>query len=688
MKNSFLFELGTEEIPAGMIESAVEQLRSGFESVLAGEQVAWEGLSCFATPRRLAVLVKGLPERRPDREEVLPGPPRSVAFDRDGRPTPAAVGFARKMGVGVDQLELVETGRGEYLVFRRRLPGDAVPGILSGALPGIIASISWPKTMVWTESRFRFVRPLRWFVCLWNGEVVPFEFEGVVAGRRSRGHRLIGPPEVEVPEADSYVETLRSAFVLVDPAERRRRIEEGLRRESGELEVRRDQGLIETVVHLNEFPSVLRGSFRPSYLGIPAEVLVTVMRFHQKYFSLQGGDGRLAPEFLTVINTEKDPDGRIRGGHEKVLQARLEDAAFFWKTDRRIPLADRLDSLEHVLFQENLGSYLDKTRRLEWICRELSASETLGEAARLCKVDLTTEMVREFTELQGVMGGLYAREEGRPAEVWQAIYEHYRPISLDDDLPESPNGALLSIADRIDSIVGCFGVGLLPSGSSDPFALRRQAQGLVMLLLAMGIETPLERLVDLALAGFPRFGNATEVRRQVLDFLQRRLNFVLQREGLPQDVLKAVFGVGVGSVPDARERARALILIRSDADFDALAAAYKRIKNILAASEEDLSAVDPGAFAEEGEGALFSALGTLRPRVEESVKRKDYLGALRAIAAFRGPVDRFFDDVLVMAEEARLRRNRLALLRAVSELFLAIADVSEIAQRGGGQKSG
>lgn len=687
MTNKFLFELGTEEIPAAMIEPAVGQLRSGFEKVLAAEEVAWERLSSFATPRRLAVLLEGLPERRPDREEVLFGPPRSVALDPEGRPTAAAAGFARKLGVEVERLELTRTEKGDYLALRRVLPGDPVPAILSRALSGIIASVSWPKTMVWTESRFRFIRPLRWFVCLWNDEVVPFVFEGVSAGRQSRGHRLIGSALVEIPDAGGYVESLRSAFVLADPAERRSRIEEGLRREANGMKLRRDEGLVDTVVHLNEFPSVIRGSFKPAYLEIPAEVLVTVMRFHQKYFSLLDEDGGLAPHFLTVVNTEGDPDGRIRRGHEKVLQARLEDAAFFWRTDRKLSLAERIDSLGHVLFQENLGSYLEKTRRLEWICGELLPDDNLREAARLCKVDLTTDMVREFTELQGVVGGLYAREEGRPAEVWKAIYEHYRPVSLEDDPPESLNGALLSVADRIDSVVGCFGVGLVPSGSSDPFALRRQAQGLIVLLLAKGVETPLRRLVDLALAGFPKFQNASEVRGQVLDFLYRRLHFVLQREGLPSDVLKAVLAVGVGSVPDARERARALAAIRNDADFEALAAAFKRIRNILAKSGEEPAAIDPGAFVEEGERSLHSALEGLRPRVEERLRRKDYLEALRMIAAFRGPVDRFFDDVLVMAEEVILRRNRLALLRAVSDLFLLIADVSEIVPEGGGKNN-
>jgi glycyl-tRNA synthetase beta chain len=433
---------------------------------------------------------------------------------------------------------------------------------------------------------------------------------------------------------------------------------------------------------LNEFPSVLRGSFDPVFLEIPREVLVTVMRYHQKYFSLVDQEKRLAPAFLTVLNTDGDPEGTIRRGHEKVLQARLEDAAFFWEADQKTPLRDRLETLKHVLFQEKLGTYFEKTVRIRAICRELGGDPGLDDAAALCKVDLTTDMVRELTELQGIMGGLYAKQEGLPEGVWRGIYHHYRPVSLEDELPETLNGALLSIADRIDSIVGCFGVGIVPTGSSDPFALRRQAQGLITLLLARGMELPLGHLVDLALRNFSGFDDG-EVKRTVIDFLQRRLIFILEREGLEPDVIRSVFAVGVTTATDARERARAVAAIKGNEDFSALAAAFKRAKNLLSKAGESAGEVDRAQFEEPGETLLFEAISGLAPQVKKAIDRGDYLGALRGIAGIRPAVDRFFEDVLVMAENPLVRRNRLALLGAVADMVLSVADPSEIVHQGG-----
>jgi len=682
MNNRFLFELGTEEIPASMIEDAVKQMCEGFERVLNENRVAVGPIRKYATPRRLAVVLEGLPDRCPDREEVVSGPPAAVAFDSAGKATPAAQGFARKMGVAVEDLKLQETERGSYLVLNRQIPGEAVPEVLRSAIPDIVRSISWPKTMYWSESRFRFIRPLRWFVCLWNEDVVPFEIEGVNSGRVSWGHRLIGVPRVEISSPDSYVESLRGAGVLVDPAERRTRIDAGLKAEAGTEELLKDDALLDTVVQLNEFPSVLRGGFDPAFLEIPGEVLVTVMRYHQKYFSLLDSEDRLAPAFLTVLNTDGDPEGSIRRGHEKVLQARLEDAAFFWKSDQKTPLRDRLDSLQHVLFQEKLGSYFEKTERLRSICRELGGDAGLDDAAALCKVDLTTDMVRELTELQGIMGGLYARQEGLPEGVWRAIYDQYRPISLDDELPETLNGALLSIADRIDTVVGCFGVGIIPTGSSDPFALRRQAQGLITILLSRDMDLRLDELVDLALRNFKSF-DRDSVRETVLEFLHRRLVFLLERDGLETDVIRSVFAVGVATATDARERALAVAAIKGDEDFSALSAAFKRAQNLLSKAGEAVGAVDETRFEEPGERLLFEAVSDLAPRVKGAVEQGDYLGALRGIARIRPAVDRFFEDVLVMAEEPFLRRNRLALLGAVADLVLVVADPSEIVHQGG-----
>ncbi|HRV07060.1 MAG TPA: glycine--tRNA ligase subunit beta [Acidobacteriota bacterium] len=687
MSHRLLFELGTEEIPASMIVPALEDLRRGMEGALAEPGLGWEEVHTFTTPRRLAVLFTGLPERCPDRGELAWGPPVSVAFDTAGRPTPAAEGFARKLGVGTDSLEQADNERGRYVVVRQVVPGIPVVDLVKEILPGVIASIRWPKTMYWTPSRFRFIRPIRWIVLLWDDEVIPFEFEGVKADRWSRGHRLIGPSRIEISEAAAYEEILRSGGILVSPGERRRIIEAGLQRISGDLQPVPDSELLETVVHLNEWPAVIKGSFSPEFLRIPAEVLVTVMRHHQKYFSLVDQEGRLAPSFVAVINNRQDADGTIREGHEKVLRARLEDAAFFWDADRKIRLSERVERLRDVLFQEKLGSYFDKTGRLVRLSNRLDPDPQLAEAARLCKADLTTEMVRELPELQGVMGGLYAREEGYPEGVWRAVYEHYRPVSLDDELPESRNGALLSVADRMDTIVGCFGAGIVPSGSSDPFGLRRQAQGAVEILRAWRFEYSLRELVESALSGFP-WEEEQGVREAVLAFLEQRVSFLLERLGLARDVVRAVCATGIASASPAEleDRARAVARIRGNEDFEALAVAFKRAMNLLARSgESEVAEPDPGRLQEEGEKRFYEVLQEWVPRVRASVERKDYDRALELIAEIRPAVDRFFDDVLVMVDDASVRRNRLALLRRVVDSILMVVDPSQILVQGGGE---
>ncbi len=680
MNNRFLFELGTEEIPAGMIEPAMEQLESLFASRLQEYRLSWDIIKAWSTPRRLAVLVEGLPDSQEDQEEVITGPPASVAFDEEGNPTRAAGGFAKKQNVSLDALARVSTDKGEYVSVRKLTRGRTAPEILSEILPSIISSLNWTKNMYWTESRFRFIRPLRWFTALWNDQIVPFSFEGIDSGRKSRGHRFLGKPEFEIDRAEHYAEMLRDNFVIADPLERKRIITAGLARESGNLELVEDQGLLETVVQLNEFPSVILGGFDRKFLEIPGEVLVTIMRFHQKYFSLSNRDGNLEPYFLTVINTDGDPDGEIRSGHEKVLQARLEDGAFFWKADQNTRLEERVKSLEAVIFQEKMGSYLDKTERITGICASLGEEQVgLTEAARLCKADLTTEMVRELTELQGIMGGLYAREEGYPEEVWRAIYEHYQPVTLEDALPGSLNGKLLSLADRLDTLAGCFNIDILPSGSSDPFGLRRQAQGLVLLLKDLRLEFSIEELISTALANFPvNDRGSRETTRRLKDFIEQRIQFLLQRDGIPLDVVRAVLSAGCSSVHDVWDRASALQEIRVEPDFEALAAAFKRSRNILEQGNPAIL-VREGLLLEEAEKNLYHGFSEIEPVIRELVSKHEYLEALKTIASIRNSVDRFFDEVMVMVEDQDIRNNRMALLRTITERVLSIADISEIA---------
>ncbi|MEE8583302.1 MAG: glycine--tRNA ligase subunit beta [Acidobacteriota bacterium] len=692
MSNRFLFELGTEEIPAGMIEAASRQLAEGIASGLEGLQVSFQSpLRRYSTPRRLAVIVEGLPESQPDRREVIAGPPLHAAYDDQGNPTRAAEGFARKVGVAVSDLEEVESDRGAYLSYARTVPGRPVTDLLPEVAEQAIRAIHWPKTMYWQESRFRFIRPLRWLVALWNDRVVEMEIEGVASGRTSWGHRFLGRQRVDLGTVEDYPALLADGCVVADPDERRRRIEEGLAAAVPEgLSVLADDRLLEDVVHLNEYPSVICGSFASDYLKIPREVLITVMRHHQKYFGVTDSKGELKPYFLTVLNSEGDQDGRIRKGHERVLKARLEDAAFFWETDRRTPLADRAAALGQILFQKKLGSYGDKARRLEALCGSLAQKwpgldqQGLRTAARLCKADLSSGMVGELSELQGVMGGLYARHEGYPEPVWKAVYQHYQPESLEDPVPDSLPGAVLSLADKLDTLVGCFGIGLKPTGSRDPFALRRQAQGIVKILFELGDQVPvsltLTQLVDLAQGNFKPSQPADQVRRSVVGFLERRVRFMFEQQGLAYDVLNAVLALGVAQVRQAFDRARSLSEIRGQSDFEALAAAFKRMRNILGKQAGELPAFDPGLLQDPAEKALHQAYLRTRAPVESMLQKGRFPEALKRLAKLRRPVDEFFDEVLVMAPDEALKNNRLRLLEDLSQLFLQIADISEIVQ--------
>jgi glycyl-tRNA synthetase beta chain len=683
MSNKFLFELGTEEIPADMISGALQQLFRKLTSLLEENQVGWTAHHLYDSPRRLGVFLEGLPDRQPDRQEVILGPPRSIALDGNGNAMPAAEGFARKQGVSLSEVEITETPRGAYLCYRKTIPGQATVRILGEGLPRVISSISWPKTMYWRETRFRFIRPLRWFLALWNDEVLPFEFEGVRSSNITRGHRFLGSRDVVVPSAEQYVDRLRDNFVMVRLEERISAIRQGLNQAIPEgLRVRPDEELFHTISYLNEYPGVVCGRFEERFLRIPKEVLQTVMRHHQKYFSVENEASELQPYFLAVLNTTADPDGRIRAGHERVLKARLEDAAFFWDTDRRTPLADRLGLIEHVLFQEKLGTYRDKTERIRRICRHLGGDDDLDRAALLCKVDLTTDMVRELTELQGVMGGLYARHEGHPESVWKAIYEHYQPVALEDDPPATPNGALLSLADRLDTIVGCFGIGVIPSGSSDPLGLRRQAQGLIKILLNNPeLEFSLDDLITAAGRNFQNAKSEEQTRGEVKDFLSSRVRFILQEKGFSYDVLNAVLGVGIGNVRAAHAKVEALSAMRGESDFEALAIAYKRIKNILSGQPTPQGEVRPEDFDHPSESTLYQAFSEVKEQVGQDLGQKAYLEALRKIARLRAPVDRYFDDVMVMVDNEEVRRNRLRTLFEISRLFLSIADISEIVQK-------
>jgi len=707
----FLLEIGTEEIPARMIDSARDELTTRVSDLLKRERLAHAPeVQAFSTPRRLAVVVPGVLAAQPDVTEQLTGPSLKVAY-KDGQPTAAAEAFARKAGVPVDKLDKVTNPKGEYLAATVQRKGRATSEILAESLPKEIASIYWAKNMYWRgKSAERFVRPVRWMVSLLDGGVVPVEFAGIRAGNVSEGHRILAPGAISISTPADYKDELLGASVIPSSGAREERIRKALDAATRTIpgaRWREDKALLDTVVNLTEFPSVVLGSFDPEFLALAAEVLVTVMRDHQKYFALEDAEGKLLPHFLTVLNTNGDPDGLIRHGNERVLRARFNDARFFWQTDQKISLRDRVRMLQAVTFQKDLGSYYDKTLRVQklssLICEVLREAGTtvrpgvVFKAAHLAKADLTTELVKEFTELQGIVGGLYAKvQELDPIlpratadAIGDAIYDQYKPESMDDEVPRSIEGAVLAIADKADSIAGMFALGLVPSGSKDPFALRRAANGIVKIIAEHKLPLSIVKLFEDARAEYAgseaeqRFDKKIEFEPIVVGFVRERLEFYLRDvRGFAYDVVNAVLAAGNDDVVDAIARAEAVTEVRGSEDFASISVAFKRTKNILRQARETKKSVaakvDATALTAEVEKSLASEIPVIAQKVRELREQKDYGRALVEISRLRKPVDTFFDKVMVMVEDERVRANRLALLQSLLNEFSTIADFSEI----------
>ena len=705
----FLLEIGCEEIPARMIDAASAELRERVNALLARERLAPGQVTSFETPRRLAVMASGISPAQADVTEQLSGPSVSIAY-KDGQPTPAAHAFAKKAGVDVAHLEKITTPKGEYISARVIKKGRSAAEILAEGLPKEIAGIYWPKNMYWRKPSERFVRPVRWLVAMLDGETIPLEFDGVRAGNTSRGHRILSDDAVAIPSAGSgYVDALRSAKVL-GRAEREHRIRKALDAATRTIpgaRWREDKTLLDSVVNLTEFPSVILGSFDPQFLALPEEVLVTVMRDHQKYFALEDASGKLLPHFLAVLNTDRDPQGLIRHGNERVLRARFNDARFFWETDQKKSLLERLELLRHVTFQKDLGTYYEKTQRVQRLCSWLSEilkqqgipvrPGVIHKAACLAKADLTTELVKEFTELQGIVGGLYARvqqldptlPEATRFAIADTIYDHYKPESTDDTVPRSVEGAVLSIGDKADTIAGMFSLGLVPSGSKDPFALRRQANGIVKVIADKRLPFSLSDMMRDARTGYQKseaekkFVDDQKFSESITVFFRERLEFFLRDvRGYSYDVVKAVLGANADDVVDALERAEAVKQVFHMPEFQAIGAACKRMRNILRqASEKGIHAAAkfealPDSATEEKNLAAF--VETDGFKIEALRAKKQYRDALLLLSTVRERVDQFFDKVMVMVEDQRVRANRLALLQSLLREFSTIADFSEI----------
>ncbi len=688
----FLLEIGLEEVPARMIAAAEAELGRRVHDLLTRERlVAGDTrITTYSTPRRLAVLVEGVLSAQADSEEKLTGPSWKVAF-KDGAPTAAAQAFAKKAGVKVAALEKLETPKGEYVGATVKRRGRAAGELIAAELPREVLAIYWAKNMYWRAGKpERFVRPVRWVVAMLDSAVVPLEIAGISAGSTSRGHRVLhGEAPVTIDAARNYAERLRAAHVIAAVAERRQTIRKALDKETRTVagaRWREDEGLVETVVHLTEWPSVVLGDFEPEYLALPEEVLVTVMRDHQKYFAVEDASGKLAPHFLAVLNTEADAEGAatIRHGNARVLRARFKDARFFWDFDQKTLLKDRMVSLKQVTFHKDLGSYYWKTEQNLAVARELAEAvsearialdkSALFKAVELAKTDLTTELVKEFTELQGVIGGLYARVQGLGERVALAVYQQYQPASTEDEIPLSIEGQLLGLTDRIQTITAMFGIGAAPTGSKDPFALRRAANAVVKILAEGGLPLTLRDVVDAA-------GPGAEINQQVSAFLRERLHFYLKDvRGFAYDVVNAVLAAGADDVRDAMARAEALKAVRGSDDFAAVSAAFKRIKNILRQAEEKGFAVGSAKDAMLAAEAqrLADEAAALAPRVADLREQRSYAEALALIATLRPTVDVFFDKVMVLDPDTKIRGAHLGLIDEVLHNFSGIADFSEI----------
>ncbi|HTV14236.1 MAG TPA: glycine--tRNA ligase subunit beta [Acidobacteriaceae bacterium] len=695
-----LFEAGMEEIPARMIAAAESELRErvidllGRERLLSGDHT----IRSFSTPRRLAVLVEGVLARQPDATQEMTGPSWSIAF-KDGQPTPAAQAFAKKAGVNLSELRQVTTPKGEYAAATATHRGRDAAAVLSDLLAAELAALCWPKNMYWRPQKpERFVRPVRWMVALLDHAVLPLEFGGVRAANQTYGHRILrGNAPVTIDHPGDYLGALEAAEVTADVTLRRYRIRKALDLETRSVagaRWREDTALIETVTHLTEWPSVVLGHFDPEFLKLPDEVLVTVMRDHQKYFAVENAQGQLEPYFLAVLNTHPEESGieTIRHGNERVLRARFSDAQFFWRVDQKTPLEDRTEMLQSVTFHKELGSYWDKTEANLRVAEALGTAlakrgvkldhAALVKATTLAKTDLTTELVKEFTELQGVVGGLYARAQGLGEAVAQAIYWQYSPAAVEDPIPPAVEGQVLGIADRMQSITAMFGIGLEPTGSKDPYALRRAANAIVKILAESGLPLTVADLLN----AVPAADAAT--REKLTAFFRERLEFWLRDvRGFAYDVVNAVLAASADDVRDAIARAEALTAVRGSEDLAAIAAAFKRIKNILRQAvekgvltleEAQTAAFDEKLLADPAESALATHAAQLDKHVESLRAQREYAAAIEQIATLRPQVDLFFDKVMVMVEDAGVRRNRLGLIAAVLRRFSTIADFSEL----------
>jgi glycyl-tRNA synthetase beta chain len=682
-----LLEIGTEEIPAGFIPQALSDLENLAKKEFEANRIDVKGIRTLGTPRRLLLFIESVSEEQRDVETKKIGPSKQAAFDSKGNPSRAAIGFAKSQSVSVEALKMIQTEKGEYVCALKEEPGRPTFELLPSILPRLILNLPFPKSMRWAEVPIRFARPIHWILALFGGGIVSFEMGNVRSGDVTYGHRFMHPGSFTVKDFKSYLQKMKEALVIVDPVERKKRIEEEMIREGASVngKVLRDEDLLNEVNFLVEYPVALCGRFDPKFLSLPREVVTHSMKEHQRYFPLEDDRGELLPYFVCISNTDPKDRTMVVKGNERVLKARLSDANFFFQDDLRIPLEKRLEQLKKVVFQAKLGTSYEKVMRFTklalFICEQVEPKlrQTVERASLLCKADLVTGMVGEFPKLQGIVGREYARLSGEKPEVYEAIYEHYLPAFAGDRLPNSPVGDMVSIADKLDTMVGCFGVGLVPTGTADPFGLRRQALGIIRIILEKRYPLSLLQLIEESgkLLKEKMERPFVEVKKEVIEFFRVRYQNLLLDKGYPFDVVDAVAATSFDELLDVQHRIDALRGAREWKDFESIVIGFKRAMNILKGLSSGRE-INSSLFSEEAEKNLYQSFLKAKEKIDGHLHKKDYESSLLEMTQMKKPIDEFFDKVMVMVEDEATRNNRLALLDAIGQLFLKIADFSKL----------
>lgn len=685
MNNYLLFEIGVEELPARYVNSSMEQLKNNVVKAFNENRITFDNVNVYSTPRRLTVIVENICEKQSDLEEELKGPAKRIAVDADGNFTKPLLGFMKSKGIKEEDLYFKQAGKEEYAFGKIKQEGKLTSEVLKTILPEVIKSMTFPKAMRWGGKNMRFIRPIRWMVCILNDSLLNIELEGIVSSNVTKGHRFLGQSEFEVNTLDEYLTKLQENFVILNQDERKvlikKQCEEVAKSLGGEIEF--DEELLEEVTHLVEYPTAFYGEFDEDYAKLPKEVVITPMKQHQRYFPVLK-DGKLLPNFIAVRNGDSHKIDNVKKGNEKVLEARLADALFFYKEDTKKPLEDYIEKLKTVVFQAKLGTVYDKSLRIEKLANDIidrlnlqDIKEDTLRAAKLCKADLVTGMVFEFTELQGIMGREYAKVSGENKNVAEAIFEHYLPRFAGDILPKTNNGIILSIADKLDSIAGFFAIGIQPTGSQDPYALRRQALGIINILMDNNLDISLKELIDLTLDNYSFIEfDKSEVANQIMEFFKDRIKNLFRDLGIRYDVIDAILSSNIDDIADMYARAMALNSWIDKDELVEMLTAFNRVATL--AEKAETNDVNIGLMREEAEFNLYQQFQEIRSNVEHLLADKEYTKALDAFASLRPAIDNMFDSVMIMDKDEAIKNNRLAILRQIYDTMLNICDLSKI----------